>query len=143
MVQNFSRRLETAIASSGKSKGALAKHCGVALSTVSRWLDGSVPKNEGLLKICEFLEVDPVWLLTGVEVMTREDPPTVLLDEPPAYERILLERARPNPGAPQNPSKRPLEDRIDRLEVAVERMAVAFERLADAMEKKIREGGDE
>jgi transcriptional regulator with XRE-family HTH domain len=62
---NFSKRLAIAISHSGKSKGALAKHCEVALSTVSRWLSGATPKAHAVTKIAEFLSVDANWLLAG------------------------------------------------------------------------------
>lgn len=63
MDDNFSARLSIAIARSGNPKGDLAAHCGVALSTVSRWLSGTQPKPATLVKIAEFLSVDPLWLL--------------------------------------------------------------------------------
>jgi transcriptional regulator with XRE-family HTH domain len=64
-MQNFPTRLAEAIAKSGKSKGALAATLGVALSTVSRWLGGTVPKAETLARIAAVLSVDAKWLLTG------------------------------------------------------------------------------
>lgn len=64
-MQKFSTRLAEAIAKSGKSKGALAASTGVALSTVSRWLGGAVPKAETIANIANFLGVDAKWLLLG------------------------------------------------------------------------------
>jgi transcriptional regulator with XRE-family HTH domain len=64
-MQNFSTRLAEAIAKSGKSKGALAASTGVALSTVSRWLGGTIPKAEAIARIAKFLGVDAKWLLSG------------------------------------------------------------------------------
>lgn len=61
--EKFSAKLAIAIAQSGKSKGALASHCGVALSTVSRWLSGSIPKAKKLDSIARFLGVDAKWLI--------------------------------------------------------------------------------
>ncbi|MGL4398811.1 MAG: helix-turn-helix domain-containing protein [Luteolibacter sp.] len=61
----FSEKLAVAIAKSGKSKGSLADCCGVALSTVSRWLGGAIPKAETISKISEFLSVDANWLLSA------------------------------------------------------------------------------
>lgn len=63
MTEDFSVRLSVAIARSGKFKGDLAAHCGVALSTVSRWLKGARPKPNAVAQIAEFLGVDPLWLL--------------------------------------------------------------------------------
>lgn len=64
-VRNFADRLQEAIRKSGKPKGDLARHCGVALSTVSRWLAGTVPRMDMLRKIAGFLAVDETWLLIG------------------------------------------------------------------------------
>lgn len=64
-MQNFSTRLAEAIAKSGKSKGALAANAGVALSTVSRWLGGTIPKADTLGVAAQFLGVSAKWLLTG------------------------------------------------------------------------------
>lgn len=86
-MQNFSRRLETAIAKSGIPKGVLSAHCGVALSTVSRWLDGTIPKPDTLEAIAQKLGVDSVWLLTGRDgsnaTIERETPnqPTETIKE--------------------------------------------------------------
>lgn len=64
-MQTFSQRLAEAIAKSGKSKGSLASSAGVALSTVSRWLGGTVPKADTLDAVAHFLGVNAKWLLTG------------------------------------------------------------------------------
>lgn len=71
-MQNFPQRLESAIQRSGKQKGELAEHCGVALSTVSRWLGGSVPKAETLDRISGFLGVDAKWLIFGGDNLADE-----------------------------------------------------------------------
>ena len=63
MSEDFSTRLAIAIARSGKFKGDLASHCGVALSTVSRWLKGARPKPATIAQIAQFLGVDPLWLV--------------------------------------------------------------------------------
>lgn len=64
-MQNFSDRLAQAILHSGKAKGTLAADCGVALSTVSRWLGGAIPKAETVALIAKSLGVDAKWLLAG------------------------------------------------------------------------------
>ena len=74
-MQNFSSRLAEAIAKSGKSKGGLAASVGVALSTVSRWLGGTVPKAETIARIAAVLSVDAKWLLTGeIPLHPRQHP---------------------------------------------------------------------
>lgn len=72
MREDFSAHLAIAIAKSGKSKGALAAHCGVALSTVSRWLNGSLPKVNKVEVIARFLGVDAKWL-AGSESYSSSD----------------------------------------------------------------------
>jgi hypothetical protein len=62
-AEPFERRLAKAITASGKAKGELAAACGVALSTVSRWLGGTIPQTETLVKISRFLGVSETWLL--------------------------------------------------------------------------------
>lgn len=64
-MQNFSDRLKSAIKSSGKRKGALALYCGVEASTVTRWLNGTQPMTDSILRMAEFLGVDAKWLMVG------------------------------------------------------------------------------
>jgi transcriptional regulator with XRE-family HTH domain len=64
-VQKFSDRLKSAIKSSGKRKGALAQHCGVEPSTVTRWLNDTQPMSESIVRMAEFLGVDAKWLMMG------------------------------------------------------------------------------
>ena len=95
-MQNFSDRLKQAIAASGKQKGALAKHCGVEASTVTRWQTGTVPMADSILRIAEFLGVDAKWLMTGeIAEITKSstnrkqpdvgNPAYVVREEMPAY----------------------------------------------------------
>ncbi|MDP3851981.1 MAG: helix-turn-helix domain-containing protein [Luteolibacter sp.] len=113
-MQNFSYRLEEAIQRSGKPKGELATHCGVALSTVSRWLAGSVPKAETLEIIAGFLGVSAKWLVFGGDdlasgAIVREDP------------AIYRTRARPELS---------LEEKVARMESLLAGMAEKLESLA-------------
>lgn len=64
-MHNFPARLEEALKRAGLSKGALAQGTNVALSTVSRWFGGAVPKWETVYQIGNLLGVDANWLLTG------------------------------------------------------------------------------
>lgn len=127
-MQNFSRRLDTAIANSGKSKGSLAEHCDVALSTVSRWLGGSVPQNDTLTKIADYLDVSAAWLLTGhgPAVFRQTEPESSMLREEPIWPRT--------PNAPPEKTVLPDKTAADSLEASVSRIAGALERIAAAME---------
>ena len=87
-MQNFSDRLEMAIQRSHKPKGDLAEHCGVALSTVSRWLAGAAPKPETLERIALYLNVDAKWLVYGGEDLAddaKDQEPVALRDDPAVY----------------------------------------------------------
>lgn len=73
-----------------------------------------------------------------------------MVREDPTPYRVIsrIERATPNQESGQTPNEeapaRPVEERVDRLELAFEKMALAIERLAIAMEAQIRKGeGDE
>lgn len=90
MSELFSERLAVAIAKSGKSKGSLAKHCEVALSTVSRWMKGSIPKADTVVEIAKFLGVNAKWLLSGSgqAMLTTDDMESLLRD--PKFKKAYL-----------------------------------------------------
>ena|ERR1035437_3206207 len=119
-MQNFSTRLADAIARSGKSKGSLAAHCGVALSTVSRWIGGMPPKAEMMERIACFLGVDAKWLLTG-------------LKESKAETCLRLMEESPSCRIPEESH----EASIRRMEEALTRMAGAIEDLTRLMRDDI------
>lgn len=102
-MQNFPQRLADAIRRSGKRKGALAEHCGVALSTVSRWLGGSEPSAEHVTEIAGFLGVDAKWLMFGDTFGSEIRPSLVLRDEPLSYSAAAAPALT-------------LEQRVERLE---------------------------
>lgn len=66
LMKNFSSRLEHAIWLGRQPKGDLARHMKVALSTVSRWLGGTMPSSDKILQIAAFLGVDAMWLTHGI-----------------------------------------------------------------------------
>jgi transcriptional regulator with XRE-family HTH domain len=63
----YFQRLEMALARQRRTKGALAAHLGVALSTVSRWRH-SMPLAETVQATADWLGVDAKWLMTGEEI---------------------------------------------------------------------------
>jgi len=65
-TQNYFQRLEQALADQRRSKGALAAHLGVALSTVSRWRE-AIPKADTVQQTADWLGVDAKWLMTGIK----------------------------------------------------------------------------
>lgn len=70
-MQNYFQRLELALVSRGKSKGDLAGHLHVALSTVSRW-KRAAPRASTIQDTADYLGVDAKWLFTG-----QGSPPSV------------------------------------------------------------------
>lgn len=64
-MSNFQERLTAALSVSALNKGDLATETGVALSTVSRWFKGTIPKTEKLEEVANALSVNAKWLLTG------------------------------------------------------------------------------
>lgn len=89
-MQNFSERLLLSLRESALTKGELAKKTGVALSTVSRWFNGtSHPRGDTLLQLASLLGANAHWLLTGEgkqKTPSQEAIETVrqtLADDPP------------------------------------------------------------
>jgi len=110
-VQNYFNRLELAIAAKGASKGSLAAHLGVALSTLSRWRN-AVPRAETVHATADFLGVSAKWLLCG------EDAPTFVsvVNE--------MESGYPAPALS-------IEERIMRMENLLAEMASKHDDLAE------------
>lgn len=63
-MPNYFQRLEKTLQERDISKGALAKHLQVALSTISRW-KRAMPRAETVQKTADFLGVSAQWLMTG------------------------------------------------------------------------------
>lgn len=63
----ISERIAEAIAGSGMSKSAIAKHCGVSPSAVTQWLnsDTKAPTAENLLKLSRATGYSYSWLVDG------------------------------------------------------------------------------
>jgi transcriptional regulator with XRE-family HTH domain len=125
-VQNFSDRLKSAITSSGKRKGALDVYCGVEPSTVTRWLNGTQPMTDSVLRMAEFLGVDAKWLMSGENAQPSTYPKepgigksaNVVRDDTPIYRTRAVE-AGGTPALPQES----LDARVERLERLVASMA--------------------
>ncbi len=63
---NFGQRLQDLLHEKHLKAAKLAAHLGTNQTTVSGWLHGGrSPSFEYIIPICEFLEVDPYFLLTG------------------------------------------------------------------------------
>jgi transcriptional regulator with XRE-family HTH domain len=135
-VQNFPDRLKSAIKSSGKRKGALAVYCGVEPSTVTRWLNGTQPMTESVLRMAEFLGVDAKWLLTGENAESSTDPKesgigdsAYVMREEPAIYRVKVKSAASGDGHRPPLQQGTLDERVERLERLVASMADLFKNL--------------
>jgi len=63
----------------GLSQNALANSCGVSQPTIANWeRGGHVPRQDALTSIALGLDVDPIWLLSGV----------LPLDKSPAHQHL-------------------------------------------------------
>lgn len=61
----------------------LSRYTGISPAAISSWKSkGTNPSSDKIIKICEFLEVDPYYLLTGEEPAT----PLMVAEEATSYE---------------------------------------------------------
>lgn len=61
----FEQKLKSLMGSKGISPSVLASSLGVTRQTVHNWLNGAQPKEEVLIKLCEFFQVTPATLVYG------------------------------------------------------------------------------
>lgn len=71
----FPDRLRKAMQDNGLSQSAVAKRLGLSSSTVSRWLEGSVPRARALRDLSALLDVCPSYLAGDLQE-TQEYPTT-------------------------------------------------------------------
>jgi len=99
MTTTFAGRLKECI--KGKaSQAELARRAGVSDATVSDWMRSiTSPENmkaEPLLRAAAFLEVNPMWLLTGKGSREANSPTVLTAEEPrPRYSNWPFERVAP------------------------------------------------
>lgn len=87
----FKSCLESLMLQHGATQEDIAKHCGIAISSVSRWLSGSIPRPTALKELATFFGVTPEYLLCGqdYEPSGKGGP-----GEKPMYNQSLGARAR-------------------------------------------------
>ncbi len=126
--ETFAERLDSFMRSRSVTQEILATHADVAQSTVSRWLSGdSKPHDKVIRKICERMEINPHWLLTG------EGPRD-------AIPEVSFSR-RPNLGgdtSAESPALRSARERVEILKLQIEE-AELRKRLAE-LEGTLPEG---
>jgi len=101
-METFATRLSDRIALRKTTQAELARKAGISSSAVSDWIRGVTSadnvKAEPLLRAAAFLEVSPMWLLTG-RGLSAVGSATVLIAEQPKgsysvwpFERISSEK---------------------------------------------------
>lgn len=90
----ISQRILAILEEKNLSQKELSSYAGISPSAISNWKTQKTnPASDKIIKICEFLEVDPYYLLTGdpaPESMIREDGSTYAQTATPE-EVMLLE----------------------------------------------------
>lgn len=79
----ISERIFALLKTKHLSQKELSEYTGLSPAAISSWkANGTNPSADKIIKICEFLEVDPYYLLTG-----ENKPPSALMiaDESPGY----------------------------------------------------------
>ena len=73
----------------GKSPNAVANDLKIASSTVTEWKRGRVPQNATLLKVCNYFNVTPEYLLgeTDNREKAEEKTPSKILEDDPMREK--------------------------------------------------------
>lgn len=89
-MRTFAERLLQCIADRGATQADVARHAGISAASVSDWATGKTQaghvKAEPLLRAAAYLQVHPLWLLTGIGQRAPAAPSVVMLPaaEPPA-----------------------------------------------------------
>ena len=76
MTHNFQSRLKQVIEEKCISASELSRLSGVGKSDISNYLNGKYkPKQDKVYHLAKALNVDPGWLMTGVEQKIEPEPP--------------------------------------------------------------------
>ncbi|MGN0341311.1 MAG: helix-turn-helix domain-containing protein [Roseburia sp.] len=89
----ISQRILAILEEKNLSQKELSNYAGLSPSAISNWkTQKSNPSSDKIIKICEFLDVDPYYLLTGdpaPESMLREDGSTYSQTTTPEEDMLL------------------------------------------------------
>ena len=81
MSNDFSSRLREALIKADMSASDLSRNSGVGKSDISNYLNNKyLPKQDKVYLLAKALNVNPGWLMTGVEQIVREPRPIVIPD---------------------------------------------------------------
>ena len=90
----FDRRLKAILSASGVERGELARHLGVSVPTVNRWLNGiSTPNAYQLREIAHYFGMPYDWFLEAKGGVPNADDLAVKLGLSPETVEALLELA--------------------------------------------------
>ena len=90
----FDRRLKAILSASGVERGELARHLGVSVPTVNRWLNGiSTPNAYQLREIAHYFGMPYDWFLEAKGGIPNADDLAVKLGLSPETVEALLELA--------------------------------------------------
>lgn len=101
--KDFSARLDIAMKKRNIRQADLARGMGTAYSTVSRWLENSMPRERTLRDLAKLLCVSQMWLAEGLGDMEPEYQTATVSEESPVYGKTIsqpfedaLKKATPN-----------------------------------------------
>ena len=74
MKNGFQQRLRESLSAKGITASELSRSSGVGKSDISNYLNGAyLAKQDKVYMLAKALNVDPGWLMTGVEPISKED----------------------------------------------------------------------
>jgi transcriptional regulator with XRE-family HTH domain len=128
--KDFSARLDFAMKKRNLKQADLARKMQTAYSTVSRWLENSMPRDKTMKELADLLCVSQNWLADGVGEMEpvnyHHDVQSSLISEKPAIYRAIVQ---PVAEAAKNADALTLWERIAATADAVSRLPSAEMRL--------------
>lgn len=90
MENEFGNRLRYALTKKGITASELSRLSGVGKSDISYYMSGRyVPKQDKCYLLANALDVDPGWLMTGVEQKREESKPVVIPDTE-TFKKIMM-----------------------------------------------------
>lgn len=78
----FYTYLQEVCKKNGKTVTGIAKELNVSTSNVTTWKNGTIPKGETIIRICELLNVSADYLLFGKEDISKEEKELLQLLKP-------------------------------------------------------------
>ncbi len=83
--KDFSARLDFAMKKRNMRQADLARGMGTAYSTVSRWLENSMPRERTLRELADLLCVSQKWLAEGIGEIEASNDTAMICEDPAKY----------------------------------------------------------